>query len=87
MADLKPSLPRCPQCGKFHPPLKEGEECPLKDHSVSPESESNLNIHPFISNMKSIIVNNIEKKDIKDIDKFQKYVILELNKIIENYSE
>lgn len=87
--ELQPTNPQCPQCGKFHPPLQEGEDCPLKGtvDDQNDNTQNQININKFVSTIKSIVLSNIDKKDIKDIDKFQNHLILELNKIIENYSE
>lgn len=86
--ELKPSVPLCPQCGTYHPPVSEGEECPLKHkYNPDPDAPKPPDIGIFMTSMRSIILSNIEKKNINDIDKFQKHLIVELNKIIENYSE
>lgn len=84
---LQPSLPQCPQCGKFHPPLQEGEDCPLKGTSDGTGVNNQVDVGNFLAKMKSILLNNIEKKEIKDLDKFQNHLVVELNKIIENYHE
>ena len=84
---LQPSLPQCPQCGKFHPPLQEGEDCPLKGTNDGTGVNNQVDVGNFLAKMKSILLNNIEKKEIKDLDKFQNHLVVELNKIIENYHE
>lgn len=90
---FQPSNPQCPQCGMFHPPIQEGEECPLKSkNSDSPDNpnfipRSQIDITKFMGSIKTILLNNIEKKEIQDIEKFQNHLIVELNKIIEEYKE
>ncbi len=89
MADFRPSVPQCPQCGKFHPPLKEGEECPLKNTINNNQSGSNksVDVSDILLNMRNILISNIQSKEIKDLEKFKQYIIIKLNKEIENYSE
>lgn len=83
--DFRPTFGKCNQCGLFHPPLKSGEICPMAKEKTSDGTEINLNI--FFTTMKNIMVANIKKNNIKDIQKFSSYVIINLNKIIETYKE
>lgn len=83
--NLQPSLPLCPQCGKYHPPVNEGEECPLKE--VSEASQKGIDVNHFLSTMRKVLITNIESKGIKDLDKFQNHLIVKLTKEIENYKE
>jgi hypothetical protein len=83
--ELKPSTPLCSQCGMYHPPLEEGQECPMKNKNGN-ENNNTPEIGNFIVTMRSIILNNIEKNNINDIEKFKNYLIIELNRIIENYN-
>lgn len=83
--NLKPSLPQCDQCGKFHPPLEEGEICPLKE--VVESNQKGIDLNHFLSTMRKVLLTNIENKNITDIDKLEKHLIVKLTKEIENYEE
>jgi len=84
--ELKPTSPLCSQCGMYHPKLEDGQECPMK-HKNTDTDESKPDIGNFLVTMRTILLNNIEKKKINDIDKFKNQIIVQLNKIIENYKE
>lgn len=83
--NLQPSLPQCPQCGKYHPPVNDGEDCPLKESSEA--IQKGVDVNHFLSIMRKVLISNIETKDIQDLDKFQNYLIVKLTKEIENYKE
>lgn len=83
--NLQPSLPLCNQCGKYHPPLNEGEECPMKE--VSEADQKGIDLNHFLSTIRKVLITNIENNEIKDIDKLQKHLIVKLTKEIENYKE
>lgn len=81
-------LDTCPQCNKLHPPLRPGEECPMKP--ISEEKTGGVSeqkISNYLVSLRNIIISNISKKQIKDGDKFFKYTILEITKIVEKYNE
>lgn len=85
MADLKPTIPQCPQCGQYHPPLAEGEECSLARKLENEDANEQMN--SFMRQMKSILVNNIEKKEINNYNKFFGNLVVKLTKEIENYQD
>jgi len=73
----------CSECGFAHPPVVGG--CPLK-REKSPTGET-LNFNIFLEPMKNILFAQIKMKNIKDSDKFFKYMIIECTKIAEGYKE
>lgn len=75
----------CPQCGYYHPPLNEGEECPMAQRFDSDGKE--INVQPFLNQIKNIVISNLQNKKIEDHESFYKYVLTELTKIIEKYQE
>lgn len=82
---LSPNNPKCNQCGFHHPPLKEGENCPMAKQTDNYGTE--IEIGEEITQIKNILVANIQKKGIKDHKKFVRHLIVKLNKHIEEYSE
>lgn len=85
MDAFRPSNDKCGQCGLYHPPIRPGERCPMAKEKAADGTEIDLN--KFFLNMKNIMIANIKKNDIKNIDKFTGHVIVNLNKIIETYKE
>lgn len=86
---LSPSMSKCPQCGIYHPPVKPGEVCPLKPATVkSPDGTVHqLELDKYLVTMKTIIVSQLGKKQLKDPKKFFQNMIIELTKFIEGYKE
>jgi len=82
---MSPSAGVCSQCGYSHPPIPQGTICPMAKHKT--ESGKEIDLSNFFANMKSIIVANIKMKKIENVKEFTNTIILELNKIIENYKE
>ena len=80
-----PSNDKCSQCGLYHPPLKQGENCPMVKEKTADGRE--INLDNFLTNMKNIMTANIKKNNIKDIPKFSGNIIVALNKVIETYKE
>jgi len=77
----------CPQCGKFHPPLKEGEQCPMAPVKIKTAdgSEKVIDVNLFLDKMKVIFLSQLEQKSVVDPDDFMKYLIVETTKAIEKY--
>lgn len=73
----------CRECGFSHPPVQGG--CPLRKEQ-SPTGET-LNFNKFFDPMKNILFAQIKMKNIKDSDKFFKFMIVECTKIAEDYKE
>jgi len=79
------SFGRCDQCGTFHPPLKDGQKCPVAP--IKSKEGEPLDLNPFFAQLKNICVSQIEQKGIKNHDKLFQHVILEVTKSLENYHE
>lgn len=82
---VNPSQPECPQCGTIHPPLPPGEKCPLAEPKTADGKK--IDTSKFVVQLRDITISQMEQKNIKDPDKFFKFVIIELMKILEGYSE
>jgi len=77
----------CPQCKTLHPPLRPGESCPNSAENLEGKGiEKNL-LNKYVTDIRNIIMSQMDQKKIKDGDKFFKYTIVELMKILEGYSE
>ncbi len=73
----------CPECGFSHPPVQGG--CPMKKVE-SPAGEV-LNFDTFFRPMKEIMFSQIKIKNIKDSEKFFKWMIVTATKLAEGYVE
>lgn len=86
MADeLQPNNPQCSQCGYFHPPLKDGEVCPMSSQKDSEGYE--IDVNDEIVQIKNMLIANIQKKGISDHKKFVRNMIFQLQKIIDEYQD
>lgn len=79
----------CPQCGTIHPPIQNGQRCPLGKVKVKSENgeEKTVDVNKFLADLKNIIVSQSEIKKVKDIEKLFKNIIVEVTKYLEGYSE
>lgn len=84
MADT-PGNPLCPQCGYYHPPLREGQDCPMA--AKKDDQGNDIELGEELSKIKSILISNIQNKKVKNYKKFVNRIILELNKKIEELAE
>jgi hypothetical protein len=77
----------CPQCGKFHPPLKSGEQCPMAPVRIKTAdgTEKIIDVNLFLDKLKVIFLSQLEQKSVVDPDDFMKYLIVEVTKAIEKY--
>ena len=82
-------LPTCPQCGQLHPPIPDGKKCPMaKDKFKDDKGEEiEVDINKYLTNLKNIVVSQIEMKGIKDPNKLFKHLTVELMKVLEAYNE
>lgn len=80
--DFAPSAPKCPQCGMFHPPIN--GKCPMAKDKVD---GTEIDFNPFFSKLRTILIANIQKKKIKDLNKLFIQIILSLQKILDEYKE
>lgn len=75
----------CSQCNLYHPPLKEGQKCPMsKQKTVNGEE---IDYGEFMSHLKNIVVSQIDKKEIKDPKKMFSELIIRFMEIVESYEE
>jgi len=79
----------CPQCGLVHPPIAQGQKCPMAGVKVKNDKgeEKSVDVNKFLAQLKNIIVSQIEQKEIKDVEKIFKNIIVEVTKYIEGYRE
>lgn len=85
----------CTQCGMTHPSLKVGEICPIlkgrenleKASGQETEDGTKLDYTDILATLTTILTSQISSKGIKDITKIKQYLIIELTKALENYTE
>lgn len=75
----------CSQCGLIHPPLKEGETCPMAPE-ITIDGEV-VNYDHFLRSLKDILTSQIKSKKIKDRQKLFGIIIVEITKFLEEYRE
>ena len=83
--ELATSFGKCPQCGTFHPPVKQGEKCPVAP--VKSKDGEELDLNPFFAQLKNILTSQIEQKGIKDVPKMVKLLIVNITQFLEGYNE
>lgn len=76
--------PICPQCGLLHPPVEPGKKCPNAPIQVG---EKKVGTTKFLVDLKNICASQIEKKNIKDVEKMFKKLTIEITKFLEGYEE
>jgi hypothetical protein len=77
----------CQQCKTIHPALRMGEKCPMAPDEVSDYGLDSVSVSKFVVNIKNMIISQMDKKEIKDGNKFFQFTIIELMKILESYNE
>ena len=79
----------CPQCGTIHPPIPPGQKCPMAKVKVKNDKgeEQEIDVNKYLAQLKNIILSQAEQRQIKDIEKLFKNIIVEVTKYIEGYSE
>ena len=80
--DFAPSFGTCPQCGFSHPSI--AGKCPMAKDKVEGVE---IDLNPFLSKLRNILIANIQNKKIKDLNKLYSHVILTLQKTFDNYKE
>ena len=83
--NLRAAMPLCPECGMFHPPLRQGESCPNKP-AVNKDGKV-IPFESFFSKLKIICKSQIDKKNVKDPEKLLNKVILVVTKELEKFKE
>ena len=89
-AQVASELPKCPECGMLHPPVKAGEKCsmaPVSIGGVANVIDVDMEINKCLVNLKNIAVSQIQSKGIKNINKLLQFMTLEMMKILEGYNE
>ncbi len=79
----------CPQCNMVHPPIKSGEKCPnavVKEMTEESE-EVIVDVNKYLNTIQNILINQIEKKNIKHINKLFQNITIEINNFLEGYKE
>lgn len=76
---------KCSQCGYYHPPVPQGEECPLK--KKTDEYGNTIDTTNFFKSLKALLESQIQIKKIKDHKKLFNEIMLGINKTIENFKE
>jgi len=79
----------CPQCGLVHPPVAQGQRCPMAPVKVkgSDGQEKVVDVNKFLANLKNIILSQAEQRKVQDVEKLFKNIIVEVTKYLEGYSE
>lgn len=78
----------CPQCGMVHPPLRQNEKCPNVASKVKDEkTDSIIDVNKYLNTFQTIIISQIEKQKIKDVQKLYSNITVELTKFLEGYKE
>lgn len=82
---MMPIAPKCSQCGFFHPPIVEGEMCPMAKEKTTSGEE--IDFSEFLSNLKKFLVEHIKTKNIKDYKKLFSSLMVDIIKQAENFQE
>lgn len=75
----------CNQCGFSHPPLKEGEVCPMA--KVKTNDGSDIDFTTFFTMLKSILISQISKKNINNPKRILSFTLVAITKLLEKYEE
>ena len=68
----------CQQCGYSHPPVKEGEKCPMAKEKT--QTGEFIDYESFFSSLKNILTSQIQQKNIKDSKKFLGNILMKITK-------
>ncbi len=79
----------CPQCNMAHPPIKPGEKCPnaVVKEMTEESKEVIVDINKYLNTIQNILINQIEKKNIKYVDKLFQNITIKINSFLEGYKE
>ena len=84
IGDIPTAGSKCPECGLLHP-ITPGKKC-LMGKEQTP-SGTEIDFDSFFGDLKTIVISQVEKKDIKDPKKFLGHVLVNITKLLEGYSE
>ncbi len=82
---LKPITQKCSQCGFFHPPIIEGELCPMAKEKTGSGEE--IDFSEFLLNLKKFLTEQIKTKNTKDYKKLFSHLMVEIIKQAEGFQE
>lgn len=84
---MQPDLPvmQCPQCGLLHPPLQEGQICPMAKQKT--DSGEEIELTQFFADLRNILISQIKTKKIKDPKRLMRYILVGTTKLIERYKD
>ncbi len=77
---------KCEQCGYIHPISQNGICTLSKTKNIKIEGD-NYDFSEFIDKINNICISQIKMKNIKNIELFKKFTIIELTKVFEKYKE
>jgi len=86
-APAQGAFAECPQCGIMHPPLQEGQRCPVKKVEVKEAGITEDMVTKLTVDLRNIAISQVQSKGIKDGNKLFKHLTIEFMKILENYNE
>lgn len=75
----------CKFCGYSHPPIRQGEKCPMAKEKTNSGEEIDFN--SFFASLKNILISQIKIKNVKDSKKFLGNILVEITKMSEGYKE
>ena len=79
------SFPVCDQCGFTHPPIRNGEKCPMAKQKDNSGNE--IDFRSFFASLQNILISQIQQKDIKDPKKFLGHILIKITTFSEDYGE
>jgi len=82
--DFAPSFTQCLQCGLSHPPIPQGSKCPMAKDKVG---DMEVDLNPYLVKLKPVLIANIQKKEIKNLDKLFSNLIMLIQKYLDSYKE
>ena len=75
----------CPQCGLIHPPIGPGEKCP--NAPLESKEGIKIDVSGLVVKVKDILSSQLEQKNIEDLNRFTKEMVMALMKFCEEYKE
>jgi hypothetical protein len=73
----------CPQCGIMHPPLRQGERCPLA--TVKTKEGKVIDFEKFLADLKIMLISQFEIRKVTNHEDVFKKIKMEVMKILEGY--
>ena len=82
---FSPIMPMCQQCGSYHPPIPEGQKCPMAKEKTNSGEE--LDFTDFFISLKNILVSQIKTKNIKNVRRILAFTLINITRLLEKYQE